>query len=107
MLPTGYRTGSIKMMSIRTGRLVTRDQLKILPMPSTVIAKLNEMAEAEGRKILPRTKIVRVEERGLHDPDRLTYIRPTVKPSVANTVDSENVIEGVIRIEGRSIERRR
>ena len=60
MLPTGNRTGSVKMMSIRTGRLVTRDQFKILLMPSTVIAKLNEMAEAEGRKILPRTKIVRV-----------------------------------------------
>ena len=91
MLPTGNRTGSVKMMSIRTGRLITRDQFKILPMPSTVITKLNEMAAAEGRKILPRNKTVHAEERGLRDPDRLTYIRPTAKSSA---VDQDNVIEG-------------
>ena len=94
MLPTGNRTGSVKMMSIRTGRLITRDQFKISPMPSTVIAKLNKMAAAEGRKILSRTKTVLAEERGLRDPDRLTYIRSTAKPSAVHTVDIENVIEG-------------
>lgn len=52
MLPTGWRTGSVKMMSINTGKLITRDQFKILPMPSYIITRLNEMAMAEGRKML-------------------------------------------------------
>ena len=42
MLLTGNRTGSVKMLTIKTERLVTRDQLKLLPMPSTVISRLNE-----------------------------------------------------------------
>ena len=33
MLSTGNRTGSVKMLSVRTGKLVTRDQIKLLPMP--------------------------------------------------------------------------
>ena len=57
MLPTGNRTGSIKMLSIRTGKLVSRDQFKLLPMPSTVIARLNDMAAREGRKIVTRTNM--------------------------------------------------
>ena len=55
MLPTGNRTGSVKMLSVRTGKLVTRDQFKLLPMPSTVIAILNDMAAKEGRKKVNRT----------------------------------------------------
>ena len=65
MLPTGNRTGSVKMMSIRTGKLVTRDQFKLLSMPSTVITRLNEMAASEGRKIGTRTNMVYSTDRGL------------------------------------------
>ena len=65
MLPTGNRTGSVKMLSIKTGRLVSRDQFKLLPMPSTVISRLNEMASKEGRKIVTRTNMVYDLERGL------------------------------------------
>ena len=75
MLPTGNRTGSVKMMSIRTGKLVTRDQFKLLPMPSTVIDRLNEMAAREGRKIGIRTNMVYNVERGLNE--NVTYIQPT------------------------------
>lgn len=56
MLPTSNRTGSVKMVSIRTGRLVTSDQFKILPMSSPVIARLNDMAAADGRKILSKIR---------------------------------------------------
>ena len=94
MLPTGNRTGSVKMMSIRTGRLVTRDQFKVLPIPSTVITRLNEMAAADSRKILYRTKMLYTEEGGLHEPDRLTYIWPTAILSTVNTAVPGNVIEG-------------
>ena len=78
MLPTGNRTGSVKMMSIRTGKLVTRDQFKLLPMPSSVITRLNEMAAAEGRVAGTRSSIVYDVERGL-EKDDMTYIRPTTE----------------------------
>jgi hypothetical protein len=48
MLPTGNRTGSVKMLSLRTGKIITRDQLKVLPMPLSVIERLNGMAVADG-----------------------------------------------------------
>lgn len=89
MLPTGNRTGSVKLMSIKTGKLVTRDQFKLLPMPSTVIARLNEMAAGEGRKIGTRSNMVYREERGLLK-DNVTYIRPAAESSVEHTLDSGN-----------------
>ena len=56
MLPTHNRTGSYKMLSLTTGRIVTRDQFKFLPMPQSVIQTLNAMALREGKKII-RTKV--------------------------------------------------
>ena len=44
MLPLGNRTGSVRMLSLSTGRLVNRDQFRILPMPELVIKRLNELA---------------------------------------------------------------
>ena len=76
MLPTGNRTGLVKMMSISTGKLITRDQFKILPMPSSVIMRLNEMAAAEGKKPSRRTKLVCDVEGGLRKAGDPTYIRP-------------------------------
>ena len=54
MLPTGNRTGSVRMLSLATGRIVTRDQFKILPMPLSVIARMNELAARDGRTILKK-----------------------------------------------------
>jgi hypothetical protein len=48
MLPTGNRTGSVKILSLRTGEIITRDQFKVLPMPLSVIERLNGMAVADG-----------------------------------------------------------
>lgn len=76
MLPTGNRTGSVKMMSISTGKLITRDQFKILPMPLSVIMRLNEMAAAEGKKPSRRTKLVYDVEGGLRKAGDPTYIQP-------------------------------
>lgn len=94
MLPTGNRTGITKMMSIATGRLVTRDQFKTLPMPSTVIARLNDMAAKEGRKIVTRTSMVYNPEGGLRNPGGVTYIRPTAEPYTGDSVDPAIPIEG-------------
>ena len=49
MLPHGNRTGSVRMLSLKTGRLVNQDQFRILPMPESVIKRLNELALADGR----------------------------------------------------------
>ena len=49
MLPTGNRTGSVKMLSLGTGKIVTRDQFKILPMPRSAIVRLNQLAALDGR----------------------------------------------------------
>ena len=73
MLPTQNRTGSFKMLSLATGRIVTRDQFKILPMPQSVIMTLNAMALREGKKIT-QTK--------LHVFDELLF---------ANSLDKSNL----------------
>ena len=49
MLPTGNRTGTVKMLSLTTGRIVSRDQFKVLPMPDSAIVRLNDLAKREGR----------------------------------------------------------
>ena len=49
MLPLGNRTGTVRMLSLNTGRLVNRDQFKILPMPLSVIQRMNELALKDGR----------------------------------------------------------
>ena len=86
MLPKVNRTGSVKMMSIGTGKLVIRDQFTILPMPSSVFDKLNEMAAAEGGKIVVRSNMVYIPQRGLRKADDLTYIHSTdvfpVEPAI-------------------------
>lgn len=72
MLPTSNRTGSVKLTSLSTGRLVTRDQFKVLLMQSTVIARLNSMAASEGRRIGTRTTMVYESESGLEKPGEVT-----------------------------------
>ena len=47
-LPTGSLTGSVKMFCLGSKRIVTRDQFKVLPMPSYVIDYLTELATNEG-----------------------------------------------------------
>ena len=81
MLPTENRTGSVKMMSISAGKLITRDQFKILPMPYYIITRLDDMATAEGRKLLRRFKMVYNVEGGLRRTEEPTYLRPTQDPA--------------------------
>ena len=55
MLPTGNRSGSVKVLSLATGKIVTRDNIKVLPMPLSVITTLNNMAIKEGKSIMKRS----------------------------------------------------
>ena len=52
MLPTGNRTGSVRVYSLHTGKIVTRDQLRVLPMPMSTVAHMNELAMRDGRTLL-------------------------------------------------------
>lgn len=47
-LPTGNLTGSVKMFCLTTKRMVTRDQFRVVPMPTQVVALLDELAAADG-----------------------------------------------------------
>ena len=49
MLPLGNRTGTVRMLSLTTGRFVNRDQFRILPMPLSVIQRMNDLALKDGR----------------------------------------------------------
>ena len=61
MLPTGNRHGSFKMFSLASGKIVTREHFRILPMPQSVIQTMNAMAQREGKKII-RTKVHVLDE---------------------------------------------
>ena len=47
---TGNGQGSIKVYSLGTKKIITRDQFKILPMPDVVIDLLNALAARDGMK---------------------------------------------------------
>ena len=49
MLPLGNRTGTVRMLSLATGKLVNRYQFVIMPMPESVIKRMNALALADGR----------------------------------------------------------
>ena len=74
------------MLSLSTGRLVNRDQFRILPMPEAVIKRLNELALADGRvkgkgELYVRpTSYEQDEEIGKGLPD-------TIEPAVHDGVD--------------------
>jgi hypothetical protein len=45
LLPTGNSTGSIKFLNLATGKVITRNQFKILPIPNEYIQFMNEWAK--------------------------------------------------------------
>ena len=63
MLPTGNRTGTVKMLSLTTGRIVSRDQFKVLPAPDSAIVRLNELARREGRVVSIGATVKRTAEK--------------------------------------------
>ena len=50
MLPLGNRTGTVRMLSLSTGRMVNCNRFRVMPMPESVIKRMNELALADGRK---------------------------------------------------------
>jgi hypothetical protein len=48
--PTGNLSGSVKFLSLATGRTITRDQFTILPIPDNVIQHMNNLASIAAEK---------------------------------------------------------
>jgi hypothetical protein len=72
MLPTGNRTGSVKFLNLRTNKIVTRDEFKILTIPLYVITAMNELALHDGRKLTTKTTV----HFGPHTSDGPVLIAP-------------------------------
>ena len=47
-VPLGNMSGSVRMHSLATGRLMTRTHFTVLPLPDVVITHLNKIARADG-----------------------------------------------------------
>ena len=71
-LPTGNRTGSVKMLSITTGKIVLRDNFKVLPMPASIIQHLNQLAAKDGR----------FPSKGFHIYDDMQYMQSVDKSTM-------------------------
>ena len=93
MLPTGNRTGSVRMLSLSSGKIVTRDQFKILPMPQSVITRMNELATLDGRTILrkqpgvPYNAFTDITPTASHLPDHIVA-HPTLGDPVIDKADN-------------------
>jgi hypothetical protein len=51
LLPTGNRSGSVKLLNLSTGRVITRNHFVIMPIPASAIQRLNTMALHDGRSL--------------------------------------------------------
>lgn len=85
LLPTGNRTGSVKMLCLRSGKVVTRDNFTILPMPEEAIQRMNELAMLDGR-VKPRTGESHREEEPIHTED-------TVEAAVHGDVQTQVMLD--------------
>jgi hypothetical protein len=51
LLPTGNRSGSVKLLNLSTERVITRNHFVIMPIPASAIQRLNTMALHDGRSL--------------------------------------------------------
>ena len=98
-------TGSVWMLSLKTGKVVTRDQFVIQPMPEVVIAKLNEHAARQGyvRGADPTLEFPHILEEELNNsllPDMIEIDgRPDAVSEIAEDVE---VVDAHTNPEGSS-----
>ena len=86
MLPLGNRTGSVRMLSLKSGRLVNRDQFRILPMPESVIKRLNDLALADGR-VKGKGELHTKPATYAQDAGAVSDLPDTIEPKVNDGVD--------------------
>ena len=103
LLPTGGRTGAYKFLNVETLRVITADKFQILPMPKSIVDKLNDAAASKPVNIVKLHEAI-----GLTAPadlsryDQNDYIQRQIKhPSTVNTdyVGNRAVNSAVANIE--------
>ena len=100
LLPTGNRTGSVRMLSLATGKVVTRDQFRILPMSVSVIQILNRMAAADGITLPMSTGVPPDTIRDQPDAASQlpTYFTPSHHPDTDPTITMDTTTPGEIEL---------
>jgi hypothetical protein len=91
MLPLGNRTGTVRMLSLTTGKLVNRDQFIIMPMPESVIKRLNALALADGR-VKGKSELVRTENTYETVSDKSDELPETMETTVNEGVDPSTTL---------------
>ena len=49
LLPTGNRTGTVKLLSLATGKVIAINHFTILPLPTSEVGRLTALAKSDGR----------------------------------------------------------
>ena len=91
MLPLGNRTGTVRMLSLSTGKLVNRDQFQIFPMPASVIQRMNELALADGR-VKGKGDLSKPLATYEQDSDVRDSLPETMEPDINNGVDPSTAL---------------
>jgi hypothetical protein len=99
MLPTGNHTGSVKFLHIKTNEIVTRNEIKILPIPPYVITAMTELAARDGRKFTSRTPLhfgspttegpILIAPPGFYDEDPPRFPRSSTARLVDDLADDD------------------
>jgi len=82
LYPTGNTTGSVKMFSLVSKRVITRDQFKVLPMPDIVVSMLNNLAESYHLPPVTELGFARDEEAIDDEPEQ--EFEPILDENVIN-----------------------
>lgn len=86
MLPLGNRTGTVRMLSLATGKLVNRDHFRVMPTPESVIKRLNELALADGR-VKGKGELAKPMSTYEQDSDVRDDLPETVETRINNGID--------------------
>ena len=93
LLPTGNLTGSVHVWTLRTKKVVIRDQFRVLPMPDIVIAHLDQLATADGYS------------RG-SDPSLENFLPPDnedeIEDDIADAIQELTALTDMMPIDGRA-----
>jgi Reverse transcriptase (RNA-dependent DNA polymerase) len=88
------------MLSLHTGKVITRDQFKVLPMPTSVIAILDRIAAADGIPITRMTTGVPTDS--IRDFDSATSYLPTTITPPNYTEEDPTLLSCIWRERGLS-----
>ena len=74
LLPVGNKDGDVKFLSLLTGKVITRNNFKVFPMPDTVIERINDMHARSGAKKYSLAPVYRTPFHVIEDGDLDEFI---------------------------------